>query len=61
MSAGPFQTLRCRRLADVSPFAAGWTQTGAGPAETAETPGDALRRLHALLTGGGQEAGATFP
>jgi ATP-dependent helicase Lhr and Lhr-like helicase len=48
------QTLRCRWLADVAPFAANWTQEAAGPVESAACPDDALRRLHVLLTGAGQ-------
>jgi ATP-dependent Lhr-like helicase len=43
-------TIRVRRLAQVSPFAESWTQTAAGPAETVETPAEALHRLHAALT-----------
>jgi ATP-dependent Lhr-like helicase len=45
----PRLTLRCRRLAEVSPFAASWTQTAAGPAETVDSPAEALQRLHAAL------------
>lgn len=44
-------TLHCRRLAQVSPFAQGWTQLVAGPAESVLGPTEALERLHALLTG----------
>ncbi len=50
LDALPGWTLRLRRLAEVSPFAAGWTQLAAGPVELAETPEEALRRLHARLT-----------
>ncbi len=45
----PRRTVRCRRLAAVSPFAAGWTQAGPGPAEVVETPEQALERLLAEL------------
>jgi ATP-dependent Lhr-like helicase len=45
------QTVRCRWLAGVSPFAESWTQVAAGPAESAESPVEALERLHAHLTG----------
>ena len=54
----PRQMLRCRRLADIAPFAANWTQEAAGPVESAASPDDALRRLHALLTGAGQGSAA---
>jgi ATP-dependent Lhr-like helicase len=47
----PGQVLRVRRLAQVSPFAAHWTQLAAGPAEMVDGPAEALRRLHAALTG----------
>jgi ATP-dependent Lhr-like helicase len=43
--------VRCRRLARPSPFAEAWTQREAAPAEAVETPAEALRRLHELLTG----------
>jgi ATP-dependent Lhr-like helicase len=43
--------LRCRWLPGPSPFAANWSQAGPGAAESAETPAEALRRLHAALTG----------
>jgi ATP-dependent Lhr-like helicase len=49
----PRRQLRCRRLPCLSPFVEGWTQLAAGPAETVETPAEALRRLHAALTGAG--------
>jgi ATP-dependent Lhr-like helicase len=48
--------IHVRRLSGVSPFAESWTQLTAGPAEATDTPADALRRLHATLTGGGQAA-----
>jgi ATP-dependent helicase Lhr and Lhr-like helicase len=48
--------LRCRWLADMSPFAWGWTQMAPGAVEQTEDPADALRRLHSLLTDG-QPAG----
>jgi ATP-dependent Lhr-like helicase len=48
----PRRELRCRWLADMSPFAWGWTQMDQGPAEETDDPAEALRRLHALLTGG---------
>jgi ATP-dependent Lhr-like helicase len=48
----PRRTLRCRRLARVSPFAEHWTQPSPGPAESVECPAEALQRLHeALLQG----------
>jgi ATP-dependent Lhr-like helicase len=54
----PRWTIRCRRLAAVSPFAAGWTQAAAGPLGIVDTPEEALRQLHAALTGqGGSDAG----
>jgi Lhr-like helicase len=46
----PRKTLRCRRLTQASPFAEGWTQVEAGPAEAVESPDEVLRRLHAVLT-----------
>jgi Lhr-like helicase len=49
----PRRLLRLRWLAAPAPFAESWTQVAAGPFETAETPEEALRRLHAALTGGG--------
>jgi ATP-dependent Lhr-like helicase len=45
----PHRTLRCRRLARVSPFAEHWTQLIPGPAESVESPAEALQRLHAEL------------
>ena len=53
LDALPDWTLRVRRLAEVSPLAASWTQLAAGPEALAETPEEALRRLHARLTGAG--------
>jgi ATP-dependent Lhr-like helicase len=41
--------LRCRWLPAPSPFAEGWTQAAAGAAESAESPAEALQRLHAAL------------
>jgi ATP-dependent Lhr-like helicase len=48
--AFPRLTVRCRWLAEVSPFAENWTQVSAGPTESLESPVDALQRLHAILT-----------
>jgi ATP-dependent Lhr-like helicase len=42
--------LRCRWLPAPSPFAENWSQAAASAAESAETPAEALRRLHAALT-----------
>jgi Lhr-like helicase len=50
--------LRCRRLPYPSPFVEGWTQTGAGAAESVETAAEVLERLHATLLGGAADAGA---
>ncbi len=47
--------LRCRWLAEVSPFAWGWTQMAPGPVEEMDDPAEALRRLHGLLVGGAVE------
>jgi len=47
----PRWAVRCRRLARLSPFAEAWGPVEAGPAEVVETPAEALRRLHAALTG----------
>jgi Lhr-like helicase len=41
--------LRCRWLPAPSPFAENWTQSAAGAAESAETPAEALQRLHKAL------------
>jgi ATP-dependent Lhr-like helicase len=49
----PRRTFKCRRLSRPSPFAEHWTQSASGASEEAETPADALRRLHAVLTGAG--------
>jgi ATP-dependent Lhr-like helicase len=55
----PRRTVKCRRLSRPSPFAESWTQASPGATEDAETPADALRRLHAALTGtGGTDARA---
>lgn len=55
----PRRAVKCRRLDRPSPFAENWTQSSPGAAEAAETPADALRRLHAALTGtGGTDARA---
>jgi ATP-dependent Lhr-like helicase len=43
--------LRCRYLATPSPFASSWTQREAGGTASAETPEEALRRLHETLIG----------
>jgi ATP-dependent Lhr-like helicase len=43
------QTIRCRRLAQVSPIAEGWTHVTAGAAAALETPTQALEQLHARL------------
>jgi ATP-dependent helicase Lhr and Lhr-like helicase len=44
--------LRCRWLAEMSPFAWGWTQMAPGAVEQVEDPAEALRRLHSLLVNG---------
>jgi ATP-dependent Lhr-like helicase len=49
----PLLTVRCRFLRVPSPFAQAWTQQDAGPAAEAASPQEALLRLHAELTGGG--------
>jgi ATP-dependent Lhr-like helicase len=54
----PQQMLRCRPLPRVSPFAESWSQVGAGPAESVDSPAEALQRLHATLTGDEAHAGA---
>jgi ATP-dependent Lhr-like helicase len=54
----PRQTLKCRRLSRPSPFAENWTQRDYGATEEAESPAEALRRLHAVLTGGATDASA---
>jgi ATP-dependent Lhr-like helicase len=48
----PGRRLCCRWLAQPSPFVEAWTQLAAGPVESVESPEEALRRLHAALTGG---------
>ncbi|HEX5272752.1 MAG TPA: helicase-related protein, partial [Gemmataceae bacterium] len=47
----PRWAVRCRRLSRVSPFVEAWGPVEAGPAEQADTPEEALRRLHAALMG----------
>jgi ATP-dependent Lhr-like helicase len=54
----PSLAVRCRWLRQPSPFAAAWTQASAGEVGTTQTPAEALRRLHAELTGGADHAGA---
>jgi ATP-dependent Lhr-like helicase len=49
----PQRTFKCRRLSRPSPFVENWTQSASGASDEAETPADALRRLHAVLTGAG--------
>lgn len=53
-------SLQVRRLSQTSPFAQSWTQPAAGAAESAESPTEALQRLHAYLTGGGETHGTAF-
>jgi ATP-dependent Lhr-like helicase len=50
--------LHCRFLPHPSPFVESWTQSAAGATESVETPGEALLRLHAALTGGTSDAGS---
>jgi ATP-dependent Lhr-like helicase len=59
---GGLPTVRCRRLDAASPFVLAWLDPGAGSGRatlgggeslTYESPGQALRRLHARLMGGG--------
>jgi ATP-dependent Lhr-like helicase len=45
-------TIRLRSLPGLSPFAAAWIEPGPVEALQYESPGDALRRLHARLTAG---------
>jgi ATP-dependent Lhr-like helicase len=52
----PGLAVRCRWLAVPSPFVEAWTQAETG-AEAVESPAEALRRLHAQLTGGGEACG----
>jgi ATP-dependent Lhr-like helicase len=47
----PRWVIRCRWLSQPSPFAASWTQTALGGVESAQSPAEALRRLHEQLTG----------
>jgi ATP-dependent Lhr-like helicase len=47
----PRLTVRRRVLGRASPFAEAWTQAAAGPVESAETPAEAVERLHEQLTG----------
>jgi ATP-dependent Lhr-like helicase len=49
----PGLAIRCRSLRQPSPFAAAWTQPDAGELPVIQTAADALQRLHAELTGGG--------
>lgn len=48
----PRRTVRCRWLAQPSPFAEGWTQEVLGSVEQPDSPADALQRLQAALLGG---------
>ncbi len=41
--------MRMRRLETTAPFARSWSQAAAGPGESALSPEDALRKLHAAL------------
>jgi ATP-dependent Lhr-like helicase len=50
MAARP--EIHFRRLPALSPFAAAWIEPGAPESLQYESPGDALRRLHARLTAG---------
>jgi ATP-dependent Lhr-like helicase len=50
----PRWPLKCRRLSQPSPFAEAWTQSVPGATEDTATPAEALRRLHAVLTGIGE-------
>jgi ATP-dependent helicase Lhr and Lhr-like helicase len=45
--------VRIRRLTAPSPFVEHWSQALGGPGEQVDSPEDALRRLHALLTAAG--------
>jgi ATP-dependent Lhr-like helicase len=49
----PRLVIRCRALAAPSPFVQHWSQAITGPAESPVAPEEVLRRLHAVLTGGG--------
>jgi ATP-dependent Lhr-like helicase len=50
----PGRPVKCRRLRQPSPFAESWTQAAPGISAEAESPAEALRRLHAVLTGSGE-------
>jgi ATP-dependent Lhr-like helicase len=50
----PLRTMRCRQLIDISPFVESWGRVDPGPAESVESSDEALRRLHAALTGAGE-------
>jgi Lhr-like helicase len=52
VEALPRRVVRCRWLAQVSPFAQNWTQAVAGPAQPADSPSEALQRLQDALLGG---------
>jgi Lhr-like helicase len=45
----PTLAVRCRWLAQPSPFARHWTQPEQGEVESLESPAAALQRLHVLL------------
>ncbi len=47
----PGLAVRCRWLAQVSPFASNWTQAEVGEPERLESPAESLQRLHAALLG----------
>jgi ATP-dependent Lhr-like helicase len=47
----PERPLKCRWLTSPSPFAEAWTQSTENSSSEAEAPAEALRRLHAALTG----------
>ena len=48
--------IRFRSLPGLSPFAAAWIEPASSEALQFESPGDALRRLHARLTSGAGES-----
>ncbi len=50
-------SIRFRSLPGLSPFAAAWIEPGSAEALQFESPGDALRRLHARLTAGAKGPG----
>jgi ATP-dependent Lhr-like helicase len=56
----PRLVLRVRAVTEPSPFAQHWSQATAGPAQSPQSPEDVLRRLHAVLTGGGPCASMAF-